>query len=55
MYFEEFPSLCRGMSSSGAKGPYAPDESNQHAPNKIRNSMFLPLMKKARIGGICQN
>ena len=55
MYFEEFPSLCRGMSSRGAKGAYAPDESNEHDPHKIRDSMFLPLMKKARRGGRCKN
>ena len=34
----------RGVSSSGAKGAYAPDQ--------IRNSMFLPLRKKALMGGI---
>ena len=43
------------------KGAYAPDESNQgggayapykYAPDEIRNSMFLPLMKKALMGVI---
>ena len=47
--------MYRGVSS---RGEYSPDESNRvsiclpsnHAPDKIRNSVFLPLMKKALIG-----
>ena len=42
------------------RGAYAPHESNhwgicrpsKYAPDKIQNSMFLPLMKKAQMGGI---
>ena len=50
--------IHRGVSSHGASGTYVPEESNQrgtytpskYAPDEIRNSMFLPLMKKALMG-----
>ena len=50
----------RGVPSHGALGVYAPDESNQwvicppsrYAPDEIRDSIFLPLMKKALMEGI---
>ena len=50
----------RGVPSHGALGVYAPNESKQggifppsrYAPDEIRDSIFLPLMKKSSHGGV---
>ena len=52
-------SINRGVWSRGTWGAYTPyyessicSPLNMHAPDEIRNSMFMPRIKKALMGGI---